>query len=359
MKPSLYKMLSIEQDANQVQIKQAAQTQINKVKLAVQKKHYRFLGLKDDATIGQLKKAAQLRIQKIKKAYSILSNPNLRREYDKKLVPIQEVIIKTKGIEFICPSCGHKGKGKYKFGESPLSVIALWILFFIPGMILIFLGFIFWLLLLFFLITYTIRTLTSIQKICSQCHNQQIIPLGSPRGKELFTKFYAKEYAVKNGISPPLNITVIQEENIIENILLGLSWFFSIFFLFFGITGLLMGINNGGFDLVIGITFSGIGLLILPSAKKLFDKLKISLKWKIALIIILLTISSIQISYFGTAIEELSTQCDHLKQGSWDRFYCRKRLKQSFSDACHSKAEMPRYLRSANCSLVKTFSTRD
>ncbi|MCV6637888.1 hypothetical protein [Candidatus Albibeggiatoa sp. nov. NOAA] len=84
MKSSLYKILNIAQNANQEQIKQAAQVQIKKVKLAVQKRHYRFFKLQEGVSDEKVKIAAQLRIQRIKKAYNILSSPSLRKEYDER-----------------------------------------------------------------------------------------------------------------------------------------------------------------------------------------------------------------------------------------------------------------------------------
>lgn len=60
-------------------------------------------------------------------------------------------------------------------------------------------------------------------------------------------------------------------------------------------------------------------------------------------------------SDYSRARERLSKQCDHLKYGSMERRNCRKRIKQNFSKTCYSKREMPKYLRSANCSLADSF----
>ena len=84
MKPSLYQVLNIPENADADQIKRGAQTKINHIKAAVQDKDFMFLGINNDASPEEFNEAAKQRIKKIKEAYIILSNPKTRDSYDKK-----------------------------------------------------------------------------------------------------------------------------------------------------------------------------------------------------------------------------------------------------------------------------------
>ncbi|WP_353570208.1 hypothetical protein [Candidatus Albibeggiatoa sp. nov. BB20] len=294
MKPSLYKILGVKQDIEQAQIKRAAQVQINKVKLAVQKKHYLFLGLKDDASTEQLKQAAQLRIQKTKKAYSILSNPDLRRGYDEKQVKSREVIIQTKGVELICSKCGYKGKGQYKLGGKPFSIFIFWVLAFFPGLILLFLNLLIWLALIVFLFIRTIQLVTSIDRICCQCQNNELVPLDSFDGKKLLNAFYPDgDYDKKYKHSMLLDIKIIQHKTWVDYIFLILGWIFGILFLLSGVAFIFE--NN----IVTGLIFNCMSFLVLPPSREWFHKqinIIIPIEWEITVLIILFIIASIQIS---------------------------------------------------------------
>ena len=95
MKPSLYKLLNISQSTDQKEIKQAAQNRINQTKVAAQKKDFAFLKVSQNSTPEQLNEVAKLHIKKIKEAYIILSNPEARQSYDKKLQDMNKKIQKV------------------------------------------------------------------------------------------------------------------------------------------------------------------------------------------------------------------------------------------------------------------------
>jgi len=84
MKPSLYQVLNVPENADSDRIKRGAQTKIDHIKAAVQDKDFMFLGVNNDASPEEFNEAAKQRIKKIKEAYIILSNPKTRDSYDKK-----------------------------------------------------------------------------------------------------------------------------------------------------------------------------------------------------------------------------------------------------------------------------------
>jgi uncharacterized membrane protein YqaE (UPF0057 family) len=69
--------------------------------------------------------------------------------------------------EMFCPNCGTKGKAKRKTKGSILIEIILWICFIVPGII------------------YTIWRLTNRYYACPACGAEGMIPLDSPRAKQM------------------------------------------------------------------------------------------------------------------------------------------------------------------------------
>lgn len=75
----------------------------------------------------------------------------------------------------ICTRCGTYGLFKEQTKGYLAIEIILWCLMILPGMI------------------YTIWRLTTRRKYCSKCGSDQVIPLQSPIGKELKTRYYSKD----------------------------------------------------------------------------------------------------------------------------------------------------------------------
>lgn len=145
------------------------------------------------------------------KDYIIINLIKISAMVNTKSPAVREIIVNIKGNEFICPNCGHQGIPKGKSEQSPIVLIMLWILFFFLGMILIF-NPLLWLIALISLIVYTISFFTSIHKTCPKCKNNQVIPLETPRGTQLFNQFYGKEYAAKAGIYTAANIKIVKKD---------------------------------------------------------------------------------------------------------------------------------------------------
>lgn len=244
MMSSLYSILNIDQNANQEQIKQAAQVQIKKVKLAVQKRHYRFFKLQEGVSDEKVKIAAQLRIQRIKKAYSILSNPEARQEYDKK--SSREIVTKpTVKKEIHQPSIQNPApKIKQEKEFNPLTLIwestafgAGWFFGFLLGMSGISLFFDGHFMIAFAFLVSSFLLLPPSQ---NWFYNQL--------GKHIYS------FLTKNIKS------FINKEKV------RISWFFSFIFLFIGVMSFI------NISVIYGVMIITAGLLTLPPIQNWFDK---------------------------------------------------------------------------------------
>jgi hypothetical protein len=69
--------------------------------------------------------------------------------------------------EQVCTYCGHVGDPTSQAKGSILIEIILWLCFLIPGLI------------------YSIWRMTSKQKVCPSCGHAGMIPIDSPKGREL------------------------------------------------------------------------------------------------------------------------------------------------------------------------------
>lgn len=72
---------------------------------------------------------------------------------------------------FICPACGTRGGSKTITRGSFLVELALWCCFLIPGVI------------------YSLWRLSAKVKVCAACRNPGVVPVNSPRGRELVAHF--------------------------------------------------------------------------------------------------------------------------------------------------------------------------
>ena len=75
--------------------------------------------------------------------------------------------IQSKSKKFICSNCGVQGKGKDNTSGSLAVEIILWFFFILPGLI------------------YSIWRLSTRKKVCSECGQDALIPIDTPRGKKL------------------------------------------------------------------------------------------------------------------------------------------------------------------------------
>lgn len=71
----------------------------------------------------------------------------------------------------ICPNCGYRGKPTTKTKGSILIEIILWLAFIVPGLI------------------YSLWRSGSRYKACPSCGHTAMVPLDSPRGKQLLAEF--------------------------------------------------------------------------------------------------------------------------------------------------------------------------
>lgn len=82
--------------------------------------------------------------------------------------------------EVICGNCGHKGEPDRMTKGSFAVEVVLWLCFLVPGMI------------------YTVWRLSTRYDACEKCKSRNLIPLESPRGRELLNQFRA-DYAEPHG----------------------------------------------------------------------------------------------------------------------------------------------------------------
>jgi RNA polymerase subunit RPABC4/transcription elongation factor Spt4 len=71
----------------------------------------------------------------------------------------------------ICPACGTQGRPKKRTRGSIWIELVLWLCFIVPGLI------------------YSVWRLTTRESVCPGCGSPGMIPLGSPRGKQLAAQF--------------------------------------------------------------------------------------------------------------------------------------------------------------------------
>ncbi len=84
--------------------------------------------------------------------------------------------------QMICTNCGFNGRPVKMIKGSFLIELILWICFLIPGVI------------------YTIWRLTTTCRACPKCNAPSMIPLDTPRGKQL-----AKEFGLSPGLTSNKN----------------------------------------------------------------------------------------------------------------------------------------------------------
>ncbi len=78
--------------------------------------------------------------------------------------------------EFVCRNCGSKGLAKKTTKGSLWIEVILWLCFFVPGII------------------YSIWRLVTRYPACKACGSPEIVPVESPKGKEL-VKLYENQQA--------------------------------------------------------------------------------------------------------------------------------------------------------------------
>lgn len=92
------------------------------------------------------------------------------------------LVIKTLGnalsssskAEMICPACGTRGPAKMRVGGSFMIEVILWLMFIVPGLI------------------YSIWRLTTKKPACASCGSTAVIPIDTPMGAELASKYPAR-----------------------------------------------------------------------------------------------------------------------------------------------------------------------
>jgi len=72
----------------------------------------------------------------------------------------------------ICATCGMIGPSKAYTPGSIWIEVLLWLCFFIPGLI------------------YSIWRLTSRRRVCGSCSSSEVVPIASPRGRELQSRYH-------------------------------------------------------------------------------------------------------------------------------------------------------------------------
>lgn len=77
--------------------------------------------------------------------------------------------------ELICVSCGSVGRPKVITKGSFILEVVLWLFFIVPGVI------------------YSVWRLASKYQACPSCGSKEIVPLDSPRGRELASKYATNE----------------------------------------------------------------------------------------------------------------------------------------------------------------------
>lgn len=73
--------------------------------------------------------------------------------------------------EYICSNCGTVGKPKVTYQGSSLISILLLLLFVLPGLI------------------YMIWRDTTRKEVCKECGGEDLIPINTPKGQEIYAKF--------------------------------------------------------------------------------------------------------------------------------------------------------------------------
>jgi hypothetical protein len=78
-------------------------------------------------------------------------------------------------MDMICRNCGHLGPSSSVTKGSTAIELVLWLCFILPGLI------------------YSLWRLSSRHSACPKCGNTGMIPLDSPRGKQLVAQFHPNE----------------------------------------------------------------------------------------------------------------------------------------------------------------------
>lgn len=73
----------------------------------------------------------------------------------------------------ICSTCGMIGPSKSHTPGSVWIELLLWFCFFVPGLI------------------YSIWRLTSRKRVCGHCLSPELVPISTPRGRELQAKYHS------------------------------------------------------------------------------------------------------------------------------------------------------------------------
>ncbi|HXK52976.1 hypothetical protein H6802_02905 [Candidatus Nomurabacteria bacterium] len=81
--------------------------------------------------------------------------------------------MKNKEPTHICANCGFKGRPVKQTKGSFALELLLWIVFLIPG------------------VAYTIWRMTTTQEVCPKCKTPNMLPLDTPKGRELEQSFLA------------------------------------------------------------------------------------------------------------------------------------------------------------------------
>lgn len=82
---------------------------------------------------------------------------------------------KSNAAEYICTRCGWKGRPKKGLNGNAAVELLLWLLFIVPGII------------------YTIYRGNNRPLICRECGATEMVPLDSPRGRELLSHYHPNE----------------------------------------------------------------------------------------------------------------------------------------------------------------------
>jgi hypothetical protein len=75
----------------------------------------------------------------------------------------------------ICTRCGHQGNPTSETPGSFILEVFLWLMFIVPGVI------------------YSLWRLSKRRKVCRSCGSPELVPLDSPRGKQLSKSVFASD----------------------------------------------------------------------------------------------------------------------------------------------------------------------
>lgn len=87
--------------------------------------------------------------------------------------------------EMICARCGTAGRTKNHTRGSLLIELILWLCMLVPGLI------------------YSIWRLTTRRRVCAACGSEELVPTGSPVGRQLMERFSAASDSPRNRAGDP------------------------------------------------------------------------------------------------------------------------------------------------------------